>query len=55
MSLQLMYITNNLEVALIAEKYGVIRVWVDLETIGKEERQRGRDSVKSHHTISHNK
>ena len=36
MSLQLMYITNNLEVALIAEKYGVIRVWVDLETIGKE-------------------
>ena len=52
MSLQLMYITNNLEIALIAEKYGVNRVWVDLETIGKEERQRGRDSVKSHHTIN---
>ena len=52
MSLQLMYITNNLEVALIAEKYGVNRVWVDLETIGKEERQIGRDSVKSHHTIN---
>lgn len=51
MSLKLMYITNSLPIALIAEKYGVERVWVDLETIGKEERQKGRDSVKSHHTI----
>lgn len=51
MSLTLMYITNSLPVALIAEKYGVERVWVDLETIGKEERQKGRDSVKSHHTV----
>lgn len=47
-----MYITNSLDVALIAEKYGVDRIWVDLETIDKEERQKGRDSVKSHHTIS---
>lgn len=51
MSLKLMYITNNVEIALIAEKYGVDRVWVDLETLGKEERQKGRDSVKSHHKI----
>lgn len=51
MSLTLMYITNSLPVALIAEKYGVDRVWVDLETIGKEERQKGRDSVKSQHTV----
>lgn len=52
MPLKLMYITNDLNIALIAEKYGVDRVWVDLETIGKEERQKGRDSVKSKHKIS---
>ena len=52
MALTLMYITNNLDVALIAQKYGVDRIWVDLETIGKEDRQKGYDSVKSHHTIS---
>lgn len=50
--LKLMYITNNPDVALIAEKYGVDRIWVDLETLGKEERQHGLDSVKSHHTVS---
>ena len=46
-----MYITNDLPVALIAQKYGVDRVWIDLETLGKEERQKNRDSVKSHHTV----
>ena len=51
MSLTLMYITNNLDVALIAQKYGVDRVWIDLETLGKEERQKGLDAVKSHHTV----
>lgn len=51
MSLKLMYITNDLPVALIAQKYGVDRVWIDLETLGKEERQKNRDSVKSHHTV----
>lgn len=51
MALTLMYITNNPEIALIAQKYGVERIWVDLETIGKVERQKDRDSVKSHHTI----
>lgn len=51
MPLTLMYITNDLEVALIAQKYGVNRLWIDLETIGKEERQKGLDAVKSHHTI----
>lgn len=51
MSLKLMYITNNLDVALIAQKYGVERVWIDLETLGKEERQKGLDAVKSHHTV----
>lgn len=52
MSLLLMYITNDLNVALIAQKYGVDRVWIDLETIGKGVRQKGFDSVKSHHQIS---
>lgn len=51
MSLVLMYITNDPDVALIAEKYGVDRVWVDLETLGKEERQKGMNTVKSKHTI----
>lgn len=51
MPLKLMYITNDLEVALICQKYGVDRVWIDLETLGKEDRQKCIDSVKSHHTI----
>lgn len=51
MSLQLMYITNKTEVAGIAEQAGVNRIWIDLEKIGKEQRQKG-DTVKSDHTIS---
>jgi len=51
MSLKLMYITNNPDVASIAQKCGVDRIWIDLETYGKEERQKGIDTVKSHHTI----
>lgn len=52
MPLKLMYITNKLDVALIAEKYGVDRVWIDLETLGKEERQKNIDCVKSQHTVA---
>lgn len=51
MPLKLMYITNNSTVAAIAEKYGVDRIWVDLESIGKEERQHGMNTVKSNHTL----
>ena len=51
MSLKLMYITNNPDVALIAEKNGVDRVWVDLETFGKEERQKHMNTVKSKHSV----
>ena len=51
MPLNLMYITNDTAVALIAEKNGVDRIWVDLEKLGKEERQKGVDSVKSDHSI----
>lgn len=49
--LALMYITNNPTVAQIAEKNGVQRVWIDLETLGKEERQKNLNTVKSHHCI----
>jgi citrate lyase beta subunit len=52
MALKLMYITNSPDVALIAEKYGVDRIWIDLETLGKEERQKGMNSVISHHSIA---
>ena len=51
MALNLMYITNRPDVALIAEKYGVDRIWVDLETLGKEERQHNMNTVKSRHTV----
>ena len=51
MSLTLLYITNNPEVALIAQKAGVDRIWIDLETLGKEERQAGMNTVKSKHSI----
>lgn len=45
-----MYITNNPEVALIGEQCDVDRLWVDMEWMGKDERQPG-DTVKSHHTL----
>lgn len=50
MSLKLMYITNNPQVARIAEENGVDRIWIDLEKNGKEERQKGLNSVKSKHS-----
>ncbi len=52
MPLKLMYITNNPQVALLAQKYGVDRIWIDLETLGKEERQKNIDSVKSRHSVN---
>lgn len=51
MALKLMYITNNAEVARIAEDAGVDRIFIDLETVGKKERQGGMDSVQSQHTL----
>lgn len=51
MSLKLMYITNDPEVAKIAESVGVDRIFVDMEYIGKAERQGGMDTVQSHHTL----
>lgn len=51
MSLKLMYITNNPQVARIAETVGVDRVFIDMEYIGKDLRQGGMDTVQSRHTI----
>lgn len=51
MSLSLMFITNQPRVACIAQDAGVDRVWVDLESIGKEDRQPGMNTVKSSHKI----
>ena len=49
--LNLMYITNRPEVAKIAEKAGVDWIFVDMEFIGKDDRQGGLDTVQNHHTI----
>lgn len=49
--LELMYITNNPEIAEIAEQTGVDRIFVDMEYIGKSLRQGGMDTVQSHHTV----
>lgn len=49
--LKLMYITNRSEIARIAERAGVDRIFVDLETIGKQERQGGMNTVQSHHSL----
>lgn len=52
MALKLMYITNSVEIAEIAQKNGVDRIFVDMECIGKNIRQGGLDSVKNSHTVS---
>lgn len=52
MPLKLMYITNDRHLARIAEKAGVDRIWVDLETRGKDERQKNRNTVKSNHNMT---
>lgn len=51
MSLNLFYITNDLKIAKIAEQCGVNRIWIDLEKLGKTERQKNINSVKSNHSI----
>ncbi len=51
MAIKLMYITNEPEIALIAEKAGVDRIFVDMEYIGKADRQGGLDTVQNHHSI----
>ena len=47
--LKLMYITNDPAVARIAVDAGVDRIFIDMEVLGKAERQGGMDTVQSHH------
>lgn len=51
MPFSLMYITNNPEIAVVAQESGVNRIFVDMEYLGKEARQCGMDTVKLHHTV----
>lgn len=50
--IKLMYITNNPQVASVAENNGVDRIFIDMEFIGKSDRQGGKDTVQNHHTVS---
>lgn len=49
--LNLMYITNRPEIARIAEQAGVDWIFVDMEFIGKDIRQKGLDTVQNHHSF----
>lgn len=49
--IDLLYITNNPRVAVVAEKAGIDYLFIDLEQRGKVERQFGRDTVISNHTF----
>lgn len=51
MALKLMYLTNDPQIAEIAEKNGVDRIFLDLELRGKAERQANMDTVISHNSI----
>lgn len=51
MPLKLMYITNEPEIAEIAQDNGVDRIFVDMEYIGKDLRQGGMNTVQNHHTV----
>lgn len=51
MKMRLMYITNNISIAKIAEMSGVDWIFIDLEINGKEERQGHLDTVISRHSI----
>ena len=49
MALKLMYITKDPRVASIAVEAGVDYLFVDMEVLGKAERQGGMNTVQSHH------
>lgn len=51
MALELMYLTNRVDVAEAAQSSGVDRIFVDMEYIGKSDRQGGMDTVQSMHTL----
>ena len=51
MALKLMYLTNDPKIAKIAQDVSVDRIFLDLETRGKAERQANMDTVISHNSI----
>ena len=51
MALQLMFVTNRVDVAQAAQSAGVDRIFVDMEYIGKSDRQGGMDTVQNMHTL----
>ncbi len=46
-----MYITNDPDVAKIAQQAGVDRIFVDMEYIGKDLRQKNMDTVQNRHSL----
>jgi hypothetical protein len=46
------YITSEPALAAVADRAGVAQVMVDLESIGKAERQAGYDGHQAHHTVA---
>lgn len=51
-NMNFMLITNEPELAHYAESCGVSRIFIDLEKIGKQERQGHLDTLMSNHTVS---
>ena len=51
MSIKLMYITNDRDIAHLAESVGIERIFVDLEYLGKAERQKNFRLFISNHKI----
>ena len=51
MALQLMFVTNRVDIAEAAQAAGVDRIFVDMEYIGKSDRQGGMDTVQNMHTL----
>lgn len=49
--MNLMYITNNSEIAAYASSCGINRIFIDLEILGKYERQGHLDTVISNHAV----
>ena len=50
--IKFMYITNDPHVAALADASGVDRIFIDLETVGKQLRQGGMNTVQSDHTLA---
>ena len=50
--IKFMYITNDPTIAALADGAGVERIFIDLESVGKQLRQGGMNTVQSRHTLS---